>query len=76
MSPAPDSASRSHAGRDVAIQIGARGLNLALGVAVTVLLARALGDDGFGEWSIWVGGIGVEELKALIRERGAAAAGG
>ncbi len=51
MSPAPDSASRSHAGRDVAIQIGARVVNLALGVAVTVLLARALGDEGFGEWS-------------------------
>jgi O-antigen/teichoic acid export membrane protein len=51
MSPEPDSASRSHAGRDVAIQIGARAVNLVLGVVVTVLLARALGDDGFGEWS-------------------------
>lgn len=51
MSPTPHTASKHHAGRDVAIQIGARILNLALGVVVTVLLARALGDDGFGEWS-------------------------
>ncbi len=51
MSATPDDASRGQAGRDVAIQIGARVLNLAIGVGVTILLARALGEEGFGEWS-------------------------
>jgi O-antigen/teichoic acid export membrane protein len=51
MSTTPDAASRGQAGRDVAIQVGARVLNLAIGVGVTVLLARALGEEGFGEWS-------------------------
>ena len=53
-SPAMTSVSdvdRRHAGRDVAFQIVARVLNLALGVVVTALVARALGDAGFGEWS-------------------------
>jgi PST family polysaccharide transporter len=42
---------RRHAGRDVAVQVAARVMNLALGVVVTALVARALGDAGFGEWS-------------------------
>jgi O-antigen/teichoic acid export membrane protein len=36
---------------DVAVQIVARILNLALGVVVTLILARGLGDRGFGVWS-------------------------
>ncbi|HUN77933.1 MAG TPA: flippase [Solirubrobacteraceae bacterium] len=36
---------------DVAVQIVARILNLALGVVVTLLLARGLGTSGFGVWS-------------------------
>lgn len=51
MSHDPRSTGRHHAGRDVAIQIATRALNLALGVVVTALVARALGDAGFGQWS-------------------------
>lgn len=39
------------ASTDVAVQIVARILNLALGVVVTLILARALGSGGFGVWS-------------------------
>ena len=42
---------RRHVSRDVAIQLIARILNLALGVVVTALVARALGEAGFGQWS-------------------------
>lgn len=37
--------------RDVVIQIAARVLNLALGIVVTSLVVRTLGEAGFGEWS-------------------------
>jgi O-antigen/teichoic acid export membrane protein len=47
----PHRASRHHVSRDVAIQIVVRVLNLGLGVVVTALVARALGDAGFGQWS-------------------------
>jgi O-antigen/teichoic acid export membrane protein len=40
-----------HMTRDVAIQILARILNLALGVVVTLVLVRGLGAPGFGTWS-------------------------
>jgi O-antigen/teichoic acid export membrane protein len=43
--------SRRRALADVGAQLGLRGLNLALGVVVTVLLVRALGPDQFGQWS-------------------------
>ncbi|MDQ6751678.1 MAG: flippase [Actinomycetota bacterium] len=36
---------------DVAIQLGGRLANLALGVVVTLLIVRALGDRGFGQWT-------------------------
>jgi O-antigen/teichoic acid export membrane protein len=36
---------------DVAVQIVARVLNLALGVVVTLILVRTLGSRGFGAWS-------------------------
>lgn len=37
--------------RDVGVQIVGRALNLALGIAVTALLARTLGDTGYGQWA-------------------------
>lgn len=40
-----------HAVLDVGVQIVARILNLALGVVVTLILARALGTSNFGIWS-------------------------
>ena len=42
---------RRRAARDVAVQLVGRALNLALGIVVTAAVARALGEDGFGEWS-------------------------
>ncbi len=39
------------AARDVVIQVLARGGNLALGVVVTLILARNLDTTGFGEWA-------------------------
>lgn len=48
---AVDVATRERALRDVAVQIGSRLLNLALGVVVTALVVRTLGDAGYGEWS-------------------------
>jgi O-antigen/teichoic acid export membrane protein len=39
------------AASDVVLQIGARGLNALLGVAVTIALVRGLGARGFGDWS-------------------------
>ncbi len=44
-------ATRQRAAHDVLIQIVARVLNLALGVVVTGLLARTLGDARYGQWS-------------------------
>jgi O-antigen/teichoic acid export membrane protein len=35
---------------DVAVQLAGRVFNLAVGVAVTLLIARGLGDGGFGQW--------------------------
>jgi O-antigen/teichoic acid export membrane protein len=49
MSDAPRAGRRRALG-DVLIQIVARVLNLALGVLVTVVLARMLGDTGYGQW--------------------------
>jgi O-antigen/teichoic acid export membrane protein len=42
---------RARAAADVAIQVLGRALNLVPGIVVTVLLTRALGDAGFGQWS-------------------------
>jgi O-antigen/teichoic acid export membrane protein len=38
------------AGPDVLLQIAGRAVNLALGVLVTVVIVRTLGDRGFGQW--------------------------
>ena len=47
--PSGPPVSRARAGRDIAGQVLLRGLNIALGVAVTVLVVRTLGDRGFGQ---------------------------
>jgi O-antigen/teichoic acid export membrane protein len=51
MPSAASQATRQRAAHDVFIQIFARVLNLALGVVVTALLARTLGDVLYGQWS-------------------------
>lgn len=42
--------SRQRAFRDVAIQVFTRVVNLALGIVVTALVVRTLGDTGYGQW--------------------------
>ena len=44
-------ASGERAARDIAMQVIARVVNLALGVLVTALVARTLGTAGYGEWA-------------------------
>lgn len=51
MPSAASQATRQRAAHDVFIQIFARIANLALGVLVTALVARTLGDVGYGQWS-------------------------
>ena len=41
---------RERAFRDVFVQVAARVLNLALGIVVTILVVRILGDSGYGQW--------------------------
>jgi O-antigen/teichoic acid export membrane protein len=47
----PPAATPRHAVRDVAVQLVARAGNLVLGIVATAVVARALGGEGFGEWS-------------------------
>lgn len=42
---------RSRATRDIVRQLFGRAFNLVLGIVVTAVVARGLGDSGFGEWS-------------------------
>jgi O-antigen/teichoic acid export membrane protein len=51
--------SRGRAGRDIALQIVLRVGNITLGVGVTLLLVRGLGDEGFGRWSTLLAVIGL-----------------
>lgn len=51
MSPTASTATRQRAAHDVLMQVVVRILNLALGVVVTALVARALGSAGYGQWS-------------------------
>jgi O-antigen/teichoic acid export membrane protein len=44
-------ATRRRAVLDVAVQIGGRAFNLVLGIVATAVVARALGERGFGTWS-------------------------
>jgi len=67
---------------DITIQILGRLLNVGLGVVATLVLIRALGDDGFGQWATvfavveivgYAGELGLEQLAvrhaAADRER-------
>jgi O-antigen/teichoic acid export membrane protein len=67
---------------DITIQIVGRLLNAGLGVVATLILIRALGDDGFGQWATvfavveivgYAGALGLEQLAvryaATDRER-------
>lgn len=51
MTTTASTVTRRRAGADILMQIVARVANLALGVVVTALLVRALGKDGYGQWS-------------------------
>jgi O-antigen/teichoic acid export membrane protein len=53
------SVTRAHAGRDVVAQMVLRGANLVLGLAVTLVLVRTLGSDGFGQWSTLLAVLGI-----------------
>ncbi len=48
---APPQVGARRAALDIATQVIGRVGNLALGVVVTLILARALGEDSFGEWA-------------------------
>jgi O-antigen/teichoic acid export membrane protein len=50
MTDAP-AVSRRRITGDVAVQLGGRGVNLVLGVIVTLVVVRTLGDDRFGQWA-------------------------
>lgn len=47
----PGSVGRGRATRDIAAQVLGRLFNLALGIVVTALIARTLGERDFGQWS-------------------------
>jgi O-antigen/teichoic acid export membrane protein len=51
--------SHGRAGRDIVLQIVLRVGNIAVGVGVTLLLVRGLGDEGFGRWSTLLAVIGL-----------------
>ena len=62
---------RRRIGADIGVQIVGRVLNVALGVVATLVLVRALGDDGFGQWATvlavvevvgYAGELGLEQL--------------
>jgi len=42
---------RARASRDILGQLVFKAANLALGIVVTILIVRLLGDEGFGQWS-------------------------
>src|SRR3954462_5441515 len=49
--PAAATVGRGRAARDVLGQLVFRTANLLLGIVVTILVVRGLGDAGFGKWS-------------------------
>ena len=49
--PAPLNVGKRRIAGDIGIQVVARAGNLVLGVVVTLILVRALGVRGFGQWS-------------------------
>jgi O-antigen/teichoic acid export membrane protein len=51
MSPLASQATRQRAAKDILMQVVVRIANLALGVVVTALVVRTLGQAGYGQWS-------------------------
>src|SRR6202035_3487450 len=51
MSPLARQATRQRAAKDILMQVVVRIANLALGVVVTALVVRTLGQAGYGQWS-------------------------
>ena len=51
MSTSARETTRQHASRDILLQVFVRVSNLALGVFVTALVVRTLGQSGYGQWS-------------------------
>jgi O-antigen/teichoic acid export membrane protein len=51
MSPLARHATRQRAANDIVVQVVARIVNLAIGVVVTALVVRTLGNSGYGQWS-------------------------
>jgi O-antigen/teichoic acid export membrane protein len=51
MSTAPSETTRQHAARDILLQVVIRVLNLGIGVVVTALVVRELGQAGYGQWA-------------------------
>lgn len=69
--PGPSSVGGRRITGDILVQLGGRALNLGLGVAVTVIIVRALGDRRFGQWSTllsvmmivgYLGNLGLEQV--------------
>ena len=56
-----------HAGRDIAVQLVGRVLNLGLGLVVTVLVVRLLGDEGFGQWATL---LAISQIAAYVIDFG------
>lgn len=52
---------------DIAVQVLARGGNLILGIVVTLILVRTLGDDDFGRWTTL---LSVTQLAVVFTELG------
>jgi O-antigen/teichoic acid export membrane protein len=50
-------ATKQRAARDILMQVGVRIANLALGAVVTALVVRALGQNGYGQWSTSLGAL-------------------
>jgi O-antigen/teichoic acid export membrane protein len=51
MTTYPSQTTRQRAARDILLQVVIRVLNLAIGVVVTALVVRRLGEAGYGQWS-------------------------
>ncbi len=50
-------ATKQRAARDIVMQVGVRIANLAIGAVVTALVVRALGQNGYGQWSTGLGAL-------------------
>lgn len=55
------------AAADIAVQVVARGGNLVLGIVVTIVLVRTMGDDTFGRWTTL---LAVNQIASVFVELG------